>query len=80
MIFDTSVRIYNSENIESHRQGKKPFDEVTSFQKTTSSPIPKLATEPQIKTLKKLGYKEDTSKLTKSEAFKILNQMLPKKR
>lgn len=51
-IMDVSVRIYNSEQIENHRQGKKPFD--SSFSSPATNPIPFIpATKEQINYLKK---------------------------
>jgi len=87
-VFATQVFPIESENIwyaliyyedSNHRQGKTNFDKATSFQKPISpAPIFKPASESQINTLKKLGFKTDYSKLSKYEAFKELNKRLTK--
>ena len=50
--------------------GDKPY--------LTKSPEPKLATQKQVDLLKKLGYNKDTTKLSKQEAFQLLNEYFGK--
>ena len=60
--------------------GKTDFANKSS-NSTSNSPVTfKPATDKQKNLLKKLGFKGDVSKLSKSEAFKLLNENLPKKK
>lgn len=72
ILFDCSVRILNTNLIQDNRQGnRKPLHPF---------PIDILATEKQINLLKRLGLKLDYSKLTKQEAFKIINERMKKEK
>ncbi|MGA2130656.1 MAG: hypothetical protein ABSG05_03545 [Candidatus Pacearchaeota archaeon] len=83
-LFDAAVRIYNSEEIENHRQGNKTFSPKVAYPKihtvfsdspATSAPIKEnidLATPNQLSALKKMGYDKDTSKLTKYQAWVLI--------
>lgn len=72
-----SVLIYYED--QNHKQRKNIPNHPTSFQ-NSSPAIFKPATDSQKKLLKKLEYEGDMSKLSKSDAFKLLNKMLPKKK
>jgi hypothetical protein len=66
MILDCSVRIFNSQNIESNHNPKK--------ESQTNQEI--LATAKQINLLKKLKYKGDISTITKKEASALIDEMM----
>ena len=77
VIWDTAVRIYNAEQIETHRQGNKSYKPDTTSNIFSPSPAPtqkdkESATQNQISALKKMGYLNDTSKLTKYEAWQLI--------
>jgi hypothetical protein len=65
MILDCSVRIFNSQNIESNH---------TKKESQTNQEI--LATPKQINLLKKLKYKGDFSQITKKEASALIDEMM----
>lgn len=74
VILDCATRIFISENIERSQRERKPFY-TSSVQEP---PIEEKATDKQLSLLKKIGYKGNLD-LTKREAFKVLNELLPKK-
>ena len=64
-----------------HKQGESPITARSSKEAITSplfSTHPP-ATKSQITALKKHGYKGDTSKLTKQEAYKLIKEGVKKK-
>jgi len=74
IILDCSTRIFISQNIqrekEQHQQGQYPKKEFTGQLKNPNEP----ATSKQIYLLKKLGFTEDTSKITKIEASQLIKE------
>jgi hypothetical protein len=66
IILDCSVRIFNSQNIESNHNTKK--------ESQTNQEI--LATPKQVNLLKKLRYKGDFSNITKKEASALIDEMM----
>lgn len=73
-LFDTAIRVYNSESISNNRQGNKPIFNERS--KTFTSFHDSPATIPQINKLKKLGYKGMVNELSKKEASKLIDKLL----
>lgn len=70
MILDCSVRILNTLAIETNRQGKRYTNPIDS---PPINFIP--ASKEQVNFLIGLGYKEDTSKLSKSQANFIIKKL-----
>lgn len=74
VLFDCSIRIYNSEKIESNRQGNKPFDKSG-----VNESIPVFTLSPKQKNVLLKEYTEEEIKqMTKEEAYKILDKILGK--
>ena len=74
VLFDCAVRIHNSEQIESHRQGKS-FSVKLERPPFHSPAIPnEPASKEQIDLLKKLGYK-GTLDLSKREAWRKTKEL-----
>ena len=70
-LWDTAVRIYNSEQIESHRQGKN-FDhaDLPRFSKPSS---PATQSQKNLMTSLKIKY---SNNITKKEAQKLISEKL----
>jgi hypothetical protein len=70
-LWDTAIRIYNSESISNNRQGNK------SSKPPFNSPVKDVpATEPQKKLLKELKYKGDLNSLTKLKAMEEIDKRI----
>jgi len=78
MLFDCAVRIHNSQNITTHRQGNNPFKESDGTRSSFQPRTP--ATKKQIDTLYRLNANFDAETITKYEAMEILSRMLPVKK
>ena len=66
MVFDCSIRIYNSEQIESHKSNRQ------------SSPTQEKASKEQINLLYKLNADFNAETITKKEAWNLTNKLMKK--
>ena len=74
-----SCMFYNPQIKEDAKSSNTPSSGATTPKPfLTNSPELKLATQKQVDLLKKLGYNKDTTKLSKQEAFQLLNEYFGK--
>jgi len=69
ILWDTAIRVYNSEQIENHRQGKKFFD----LPPRPHSNSPATQSQKNLMTSLKIKY---SNNITKKEAQKLISEKL----